>query len=624
MSEKHLDQSVENMDLQPQTQQETTDKMPAFPVSERTKKQQLGTSVVYSVASVVLYVLAYLPIVLVSLVLGVKCYELLPYYSFWPFVGTILACVLGLVFMTVVLVVARKKTKSSIRTQTVKICIAFVCLTTVFGLLFTYIVPDVIAFATQNTLFCEDLYYKGTEQAEKNAKLERDYIMYNVLNGNLNTYDGNRIADKGDFAYTTLAKREEENGTFIRYYNQDIQNVYDAYMRDYDIKTIKSQVLDVLEKNAPRRYELYNFVYTNYVLNDYDYAFYNNLERRAFTLSIVDYIYSNFDYEGMLKLGFKDARLKALFQANYDSFNQDGYNPFDDPLLLYAQVNGRMTIPVVLRLILNEGWQYSQGGFNDASGEVRFTEDGNCMYQLYDPAKRDEFIAAGGTFDYDGTIMNGEGKEITVKYGFNKDGWMIFENGVTKRPMKWLVLDMLGDPMSIAKLDLKSVAGSTVTEAIQKLLNKLPSLVDALGGLVQKDLIDVVVKEATGGAGLSIGLCFDDDGNLAVNLFSMNAPYGMLGYMQATWVSQDNLLMAVINVVGLRNWLCIFGAVGGVLIVAAGVCRELGEKTRERTEIARDRINRAEDDDTQQDAIADGADNADNLDAPADTPLNAV
>ena len=37
MSEKHLDQSVENMDLQPQTQQETTDKMPAFPVSERTK-----------------------------------------------------------------------------------------------------------------------------------------------------------------------------------------------------------------------------------------------------------------------------------------------------------------------------------------------------------------------------------------------------------------------------------------------------------------------------------------------------------------------------------------------------------------------------------------------------------
>ena len=58
--------------------------------------------------------------------------------------------------------------------------------------------------------------------------------------------------------------------------------------------------------------------------------------------------------------------------------------------------------------------------------------------------------------------------------------------------------------------------------------------------------------------------------------------------------------------------------------MAAGVCRELGEKTRERTEIARDRINRAEDDDTQQDAIADGADNADNVDAPADTPLNAV
>ena len=83
--------------------------IPAFPVSKRTKRDQSKTSVLFSVAAILLHVLAYLPIVIVSVVLGVKCYNLMPYYSFWPFVGVILAGILGLVFMTVALVVNRKK-----------------------------------------------------------------------------------------------------------------------------------------------------------------------------------------------------------------------------------------------------------------------------------------------------------------------------------------------------------------------------------------------------------------------------------------------------------------------------------------------------------------------------------
>ena len=85
--------------------------IPAFPVSKRTKRDQSKTSVLFSVAAILLHVLAYLPIVIVSVVLGVKCYNLMPYYSFWPFVGVILAGILGLVFMTVALVVNRKKSK---------------------------------------------------------------------------------------------------------------------------------------------------------------------------------------------------------------------------------------------------------------------------------------------------------------------------------------------------------------------------------------------------------------------------------------------------------------------------------------------------------------------------------
>ena len=567
--------------------------IPAFPVSKRTKRDQSKTSVLFSVAAILLHVLAYLPIVIVSVVLGVKCYNLMPYYSFWPFVGVILAGILGLVFMTVALVVNRKKSKGSIRTKTVKVLIAFVCLSTGFGLILTYVFPDVIAFATQNTLYCEDLYYNGEKQAEKNAALERDLIMYNLLNGNLNNYgaDG-KIAENGDFSYKTLIAHTEDNGKIIKYKNSFINERVKSYEKTYEktgINGIQVEV-DALKSNA-RKYELYEFIYNQYVLNDYDFCFYNNVTRRAVALSILDYIYTYYDYEGMLKEGFNNPRFKALFQQNYDSFNQDGYLTYDDPLLLYAQMSGRMTVPIVLRLILNHGWSYTQSSYNGAGG-LTYTEDGNCLYQLYDPELVEKFKANGGKFEYTGTITDQDGNSIEVKYGFNEDGWQMYENGVTKRPLSWLVLDMLGDPMALTTLDIANLLGNQIYGIVQNVLNAFPTLIDGLGGLMQEDLIEVV-KAAAGGAQLSIGLCIDDNGLIAINLFPMNAPYGMLGYMQATWVDSDNLLMAVINVVSLRNWMAIFGAIGAVLIIAAGVCRDMGEKTRKRTEDSRDRILRA-------------------------------
>lgn len=567
--------------------------IPAFPVSKRTKRDQSKTSVLFSVAAILLHVLAYLPIVIVSVVLGVKCYNLMPYYSFWPFVGVILAGILGLVFMTVALVVNRKKSKGSIRTKTVKVLIAFVCLSTGFGLILTYVFPDVIAFATQSTLYCEDLYYNGEKQAEKNAALERDLIMYNLLNGNLNNYgaDG-KIAENGDFSYKTLVAHTEDNGKIIKYKNSFINERVKSYEKTYEktgINGIQVEV-DALKSNA-RKYELYEFIYNQYVLNDYDFCFYNNVTRRAVALSILDYIYTYYDYEGMLKEGFNNPRFKALFQQNYDSFNQDGYLTYDDPLLLYAQMSGRMTVPIVLRLILNQGWSYTQSSYNGAGG-LTYTEDGNCLYQLYDPELVEKFKANGGKFEYTGTITDQDGNSIEVKYGFNEDGWQMYENGVTKRPLSWLVLDMLGDPMALTTLDIANLLGNQIYGIVQNVLNAFPTLIDGLGGLMQEDLIEVV-KAAAGGAQLSIGLCIDDNSLIAINLFPMNAPYGMLGYMQATWVDSDNLLMAVINVVSLRNWMAIFGAIGAVLIIAAGVCRDMGEKTRKRTEDSRDRILRA-------------------------------
>ncbi len=612
MNQEEMNQDVQNEQLAEQlaldadmlNRDQNGNVIPAFPVSKRTKKDQSKTSVLYTVAAILLHVLAYLPIVIVPIVLAVKCYNLMPYYTFWPFVGVILAGVLGLVFMTVALVVNRKTSKSSIRTKTVKVLIAFVCLSTGFSLVLTYVVPDIIAKATQSTLYIEDVYYNGEKQAEHNAALERDFIMYNLLNGNLNNYDADgKIAENGDFSYKTLVAHNENNGVITNYKNAFIQQRMKYYDSQYgknnkdkgiygekNVGLIQPEV-DALKSNE-RKYELYQFIYNQYVLNDYDFCFNNSVARRAIALSILEYIYTYYDYEGMLKEGFKNVRLKTLFQQNYDSFNQDGYLTFDDPLLLYAQMSGRMTVPVVLRLILNQGWTYTQSSYNGAGG-LTYTEDGNCLYQLYDPQLVEEFKANGGKFEYTGTIVDQNGNTVEVKYGFNKDGWQMYENGVTKRPLSWLVLDMLGDPMALTTLDVANMLGSQIYGLVQNVLDQFPTLIDSVGGLMQEDLVEVV-KAAAGGAQLSVGLCIDDDGLIAINLFPMNAPYGMLGYMQATWVDSDNLLMAVINVAGLCKWLTIFGAIGSVLIVAAGVCRDMGEKTRKRTEDSRNRILRAQ------------------------------
>ena len=569
----------------------------AFPVSERTQKDHRKTSVGFTLISFILHVLAFVPIVAVTAILAAKCGELTPYYSFWPFVGLIIVLVFALIYAIVAIVVMRKNSKSSVGTQTVKIAITFACLTAVFALLLTYILPDVIAKATQNTLFVEDLYYNGEAQAEKNAKLDRDFIMYNLLNGNLNDH----TKDNGTYSYKELSKRTKNGSGVWSYDNAEINANYEIY-KQYSVSQLQTDVIDVLKQKSPRKYELYQFVYNSYVLNDFDYAMLNNVDRRALALSIVDYEYSNARYEKLLKEGFKNKKIKQLFDKNYDQFNQDGYQTFDDPLLLYAQMDGRMTVPVVIRLILNEGWMYSQPVF-DANGNCYFDENNTFLYELYDPATRDKFVKEeNGKFDFTGTLMNGDGSEIPVKYGYNKDGWMVYENGVVKRTINWLVLDMLGDKMDLTTVDLiGTIMGIIPADfplppaAVKNILNKILGMGDltgALGDLLQEDLQEVL-EYATNGANLNIGLYMDDNDCLAVNIYPMNVEYGMVGYMQATWIQSNNLLMAVINVMGLRNWLCIFGAVGIVLVIAAGICRECGRRTRLRTEVSRDRIARA-------------------------------
>ena len=160
--------------------------VPAFQVDEqKTKKNLTTTSTGYTVFAIILYILTFLPIAGVTLVLAIKTRSLLPYYSFWPFLGTIIVGVLAVVFYLALLIVVRKNSKISVMAQTMRLAIVYTVLTTVFSLLITYAFPDAIAVATQKTIYGEDVLYNGEKMVEQNAQLERDYIMYNLLNGNL-------------------------------------------------------------------------------------------------------------------------------------------------------------------------------------------------------------------------------------------------------------------------------------------------------------------------------------------------------------------------------------------------------------------------------------------------------
>lgn len=525
----------------------------------------------YTIISIILHILSYGAIVAMTSVLGVECYKLVPYYSFWPFVGVILAGVLGLVFMVITLIVTRKKSRKTIMRQTVSVVLAFFCLSSGFGLIVNYVLPDIIAMATQSTIYVEDLTNNASVQAERNAELERRFILSNLLNGNY----------APQYSYKELSRHQEENSKILSYDNAFIQRQYNTYteMSRRNLAGFNY----IFSSMSGYKLELYNFIYNNYILNDFDYAFNNVTDRKCFALALTD---NNIEiYSKLAKEGFNNERIQYLFTENFKSMNHDGYHTFDDPLLLYAQMPSRMTVPIVLRLLLDNTYTYTQPVYDDSGKLMGY--DG-VLFTLYDPDARDAFENAGGEYD-------------SNDRGVDANGWIIHKDGYVERPMKWCVLDMDGNNMSVAEISLAglSLGGMDIGNLITTLLPGFPDLIDAIGGLLT-DGVGGIIEYATNGASLSLGLCLTDDGALAINVVPSNVKYGVLGYQFMSWIESNNLLFAVINVVGLRNWMLIFGSVGVMLVVAAGVCRENAYKIRKS-------VAAADEDAEAADETADGA-----------------
>lgn len=562
---------------------------------------------------VALYLVGMPLMVVLAAVFCIQLYQKVPYYTFWPFVGVILAFVLCLVFFIVVLCVTRKKSRKSIRRQTVAIVVTVLCLTFLVGALIDVALPDILSSLTSGTLKVEDLENNYEEQAETNAFLVRRFVMYNVANGNYSP----------DYAYETFKVQLDD-------LNSPISTQYSYYYgRLSDIIALsdpaaQKEKYDALIASLPElQQEYFEFVYTSWVMRDYDYMLLapssnssiGNIDRLAFGLAVSKVTLN--EYTKLSREGMANGRIAYLFNKNYASMHNDGYVTYDDSLILYAQSSGRMTVPVVLRLILDQSSDFSE------SSRATVDENNNLIYPTYEATMEGEKVEAITSMYYElykpseviklfskysNALIKVNNYENTYyvdpeKYEDNEvfgvlagavitpayDDNGSLMGGYVSQPMKWGILDMDGKTMAVTSLDASGLLDGAITNILLPALNKIGGKIDGEDVSVVEGLLDglgKVLYDATGGRPLSLGLCVNDEGLLEINIFPMSVTYGVLGYQDMTWLQSNNLLVAVISVMSLRNWLYIIGAISVVTAFAASSCREFKRRIKKDAEEA--------------------------------------
>jgi hypothetical protein len=523
------------------------------------------------------YILTFPVIAALAFLICMKTAEGASFYSFWPYVGAVVAGLFLIIFAIVALCVnsPRGRRKHNAMRRTASLLICCIVLTGVFGLAFDVVLPDVIADATSKTLYVEDVYNNGVDQAETIKGYTRQFVRLNLVNGN---YDG-------ELAYVTFKELYKDPDSDFTASVEYYQDTYDFEAEDETFFDFWFNGNQDFEYTSDLDKELYNFIYNSYILMDYDFALENGTERKAFCLALVEQ-YSE-TYAQLCEEGFKTNGLGALattgndrmtwiYGKNYASMDMDGYLPFNDDAGLGFATSNRMTIPVVIRLILNDSYTYTQPVYAD-DGHTIVDYDGFMTY-LYMPD-----IAAEYTGDFD---ENGRGLELFKASDGNH--YYAYETGHVDAIINWCVLDMLGDPMPLAELDLGALlGGADISSLIGMVLNG-----DGIEELLDEGLTNRVIVEATGGQKLYLHLYMADNGALGITLVPQAIQYGFLGYQYMTWLESGNLLVTICGLMSLRNLLFIFGAVALVMIFAIGVINSHIEKKRE--ELAKEEAEKAE------------------------------
>ena len=503
------------------------------------KKEKISpdtTAVLMFVFTIVLLALPFLTMFIYAMAVGVKASKLMPYYSFWPFLGALFLIIVAIPYVISVPLILRPRSKSSARTQTIKTGIAYFGILLVLVLALDYVLPNQIREATQKTLLMEDIYYNTDQQIE-------------AIGGLVDHKKGDPITG---------------------YENQFIDETYRKYA---DNETLVSNTIKNFNSNQK---EFFDYLYSNHVLRDMDYSLKAGEEgvrkRRAIALAVFEKQYPVF--EKICKVGFKDKKMKQLRAQNFASLDKDGYQTFLDPGISYAQAEGRQTPGMLFRLIANPRNEktYAVDAHGNKIDPVKDADKQvgwhGHLFMTSDMKLLEEYKRAGGEF------KNGKSTDFV-----KSKGRIIHENGQVEVAMKWTVLDMDGKPQTLVKKDLGSlkIAGFELGNIVKGLLDNatvVQTLNQLLEGTPDGNGVSKLVNMLSGGAKLAINPYLDDDGIFNVELYPQNAKVGQLGYQDASWLNSSAQLLGVINLTAVRRNVYIVGAIGFLMVIGACVLRE--------------------------------------------------
>ena len=221
--------------------------------------------------------------------------------------------------------------------------------------------------------------------------------------------------------------------------------------------------------------------------------------------------------EEWVELGYTSPEVQTLLKKNFTEMDANGYKTFttNGPWLNMAN-DGRLTIPVLVHLLLNE---------REINEEI--------TYQLVADVVPKTFITdADGDKVYEDAIPNEEVETV----------------------VRWTILDMQGTPMNI---DLSGVIGGLGID-VGGLITSMK--LDTTLASVLETVNEALADPALAGAEIYIGLD-TRDGGFQIMLTPAAEGRGMHGYQNSAWLDSNNLLFAVISIFPARQWLYIWGAI---------------------------------------------------------------
>lgn len=470
--------------------------------------------------------------IILSIVNAIKIVKLAPGYSFWPFVGVIVMCLVGIVFLVLVLLNIKPNPKKSVGRQTAVLMFVPSVILLVLGIAFGTVVPGILKDATSGTLWYEDVVYDWEDQAKFNGDLMKEYIALNLLCGN--------YGDEVVFSGKVPEGYEFVEGTAypVSYTKITSTNSYRSTVNKYN--TVTAEEFQAAYDNLTDSEEvLYDVIYENYCI------YYGGTKRTA--LALTEYV-ANLKYNALVKAGMngscvgiiegaeKEIETMVMMDQNWNSIDKDGYTTFNDCCIDFA--NGtRMNVNVIVHLLLDD---------------------------------RD--------------LRSNENVQYTYLY-----------KGVDIGTQTWTVLDMDGNPMTVELTDILAGLSVTVGEALHDASDPEPAqpfdfspFVSVVNSLVLESLNEALASEAALTAPLTLSLiaAANDDGDMEYTLYIIpnNASRGLLGYQNQTWLMSNNLLLAIISVYSTRNYMFIFAAINIIAMYLLGMLRKGEESSEDKNE----------------------------------------